>query len=480
SGRVYVLSGAQTNLISNTNRFKPDQFATAVVGLDDLNEDGRADYCGGAPLWEVDFLTRSSDNTGIVECYNGPPAAATGLASDEIIEFEGPLETLGTPPLEKGQVFGSAVAAIRNNEDGGLTDVIVGAPLRDVFKMVDGMLVKLQNAGEAFRLSALDGSVIAEYKGVEVANRFGAAVANAGDVNGDGLEDVIVGAPDSNTVAGVKAGRAYVFSGATHLLLNQYEGENAQDAFGSAVASAGDVNGDGRDDLLVGAPQVDGPAGTNAGRVYVFAGGSAAVTPILVIDGPQRNEFFGAALARLADLDGNGFDDYAVGSPSFDAEGGSDAGKVTVFDGAFGAELFTLVGSAKQDFFGSALSAARDVDGDGLPELIVGAPGVANIVGWKTGKVLVYSNEPAEGGGLAPKLLLDYAGQANGDAFGASVAGGGDMDGDGVPDIVVGAYLNVGTAGASTGQYGRAYAFNVVCRDQDADGYGSPPTPLCD
>ena len=202
------------------------------------------------------------------------------------------------------------------------------------------------------------------------------------------------------------------------------------DRFGAALASLGDVDGDGVPDLAVGAPRADGPGPTDAaglvqdaGRVLVVSGRDGRA--LLQLAGDSDHDTFGWSLAGMGDVDGDGVPDLLVGSPAGDPSSGSAA----VYSGADGALLRSYVGVATGDRFGHALACAGDVDGDGVPDVLIGAP-QADGAGANAGRASVFS-------GADGSLLFAFEGGPF-DQAGLSVAGVGDVDGDGRPDVLVG------------------------------------------
>ena len=278
-------------------------------------------------------------------------------------------------------------------------------------------------------LLALEGSAPQE--------AYGQSVSGAGDVDGDGVDDLIVGVPSASTV-GSWNGRVEVRAGQTGNLLWAFEGLAGGDKLGSAVAGAGDVNGDGHADVLAGALLAD-RAGMNAGLARVWSGLDG--TLLHDLDGVAPGDYFGASVAGVGDLDHDGHDDFAVGAPGSDANG-ADCGRVTVFSGQSGAALFVVDGAAAGDLLGLALAGLGDVNADGTADLATGAPG-ADPNGAESGRVLVLS-------GASAAVLHAIDGAAAGDGLGSSLAGAGDVDGDGTPDLVAGAPAS-DAAGADAG-----------------------------
>ena len=267
---------------------------------------------------------------------------------------------------------------------------------------------------------------------------FGISVAGAGDVNGDGFDDLVVGACYNNSVA-VWAGRAYIYFGGAGMddrpdvVLN---GTMSYEDFGTAVAGAGDVNGDGFDDVLVGAP-FSCRVQVWAGAAYLFFGGkSMDSTPDLAIDGVAREDSFGYQLDGAGDVDADGYDDFIVAAPFADGNG-NDSGRAYVFLGGpqpDGIPDVQMTGEAAGDKFGWPVSDAGDVNADGYGDVIVGAA-ANDAKGSGAGRAYVYlGGKPMDGDA---DVVLD--GPCNNSFFGQSVSGAGDVNRDGYSDVIVGA-----------------------------------------
>lgn len=289
---------------------------------------------------------------------------------------------------------------------------------------------------------------------VEENDGFGMLVSSAANMFGDGGTSLIVSAPLSNAGAPF-GGRVYVYDGKTGDLQWTITGTTERGAFGFAVAPIGDANGDGLEDLLIGAP-ADG-AGTT-GRAYLFHGRPLADGPIhltaadadKVLEDGKDGSSFGFSVAGAGDVTGDGRPELLIGAPTDGADAAPNTGAALIFSGATGERLATIVGAAQGAGLGTSLLGVVDISGDGLADVLVGAPDaprfedvdLGRVV--SDGRVLIYFSQTL--GALAPGAVLN---EANADAalqpidgaeamFGSSIQHGNDMDGDGVADILVG------------------------------------------
>jgi len=279
---------------------------------------------------------------------------------------------------------------------------------------------------------------------------FGWTVAGAGDIDGDGYDDLVVGAIYQNN-----SGVVYIYLGSSSGIATNaspsatLNAVNGFDYFGTSVASAGDVNGDGYADIIVGAP---GAGVGQQGVAYIYLGSATGISSTATADtlyGPSSSGF-GISVASAGDVNGDGYSDVIVGTF------GSGGGSAYVYKGS----STGIANNATADYvvtgtggdFGVSVSSAGDVNGDGYSDVIVGASNVNNYVG---------------GGGTASIFLGSSAGLSTtaatvlnavnpGDQFGASVSSAGDVNGDGYSDVIVRATLATSNSGAQTGA---AYIF---------------------
>jgi hypothetical protein len=278
--------------------------------------------------------------------------------------------------------------------------------------------------------------------GANTGDTFGTSVASAGDVNGDGFADVEVGAKSYSS----STGRAYIFYGGASMdtiVDVTMTGESTSNFFGSSVASAGDINADGYDDVVVGAYGYN----ANTGRVYIYYGGASMdATADVTMTGGGSSSDFGASASSAGDVNGDGYADVAVGSPSF----GSSIGRAYIYLGGASMDTTadaTMTGPATGSKFGNSISSAGDTNGDGYDDWIVGAK-----IASSTGRAYVYY------GGASIDSVPDVSlvGGAANDEFGASVAFTGDVNGDGYGDILVGASGYNSSTGRAYIYYGGA------------------------
>lgn len=239
-------------------------------------------------------------------------------------------------------------------------------------RIVDALLADVAPAGAAHVYSGADGRVLLTLDPgphSDLGDELGFCVAAGGDVNGDGVNDFAAGAPSrfNDTVPG----RVVFFSGGDGSVINVVRAVDGRDRFGESIAFMGDVNGDGSDDLAIGNPD-DYGLFPGVGSVSVWSGSSGA--RLWRVSGGQGPEEFGAAVSRAGDINGDGRQDVLVGVPGR-SRYGPGTGSARVYHGATGAMLGGVDGQAAHDRLGTSVTPLGDVDGDGRADFAVGSPG---------------------------------------------------------------------------------------------------------
>jgi hypothetical protein len=326
--------------------------------------------------------------------------------------------------------LGSAVAGLGDIDGDGVPDFAVGVPR-------DGV------AGATGRVEVIRGATgmpIRTLTGPAAGDAFGKAVRRCGDVDRDGTEDFIVGAPLDDTVA-TDAGAAYVYSGASGSLLFTLHPDSTGGEFGHSVSGAGDTNGDGWPEVIVGAPRASGQ-----GRAYVFSGRDGTR---LWLFGPDLGDsLFGWCVREIDDADGDTFADVMVGCPGGRTWVNHDlTGYVRLISGRTGEPLWHFFGTAVLAGAGISISPCADLDNDGRRDVLVGMPGLSPS-GARSGAALVYSSQTGA-------FLRSFPGTRTGGELGELVCGLGDVDGDGHGDLL----LCEGRTGAPIG---RAYVYSSM------------------
>ncbi|MCX7015966.1 MAG: FG-GAP-like repeat-containing protein [Candidatus Sumerlaeota bacterium] len=423
-------------------------FGVTVATAGDVNGDGYAEVLVGANMYDngeaeegAAFLWQgSADGLG----PDGTPANADWHAESNRADVQ----------------FGISVATAGDVNGDGYADVAIGAHYWNNGQPQEGATFVWHGSADGLGAAGTPENADWAMESNWLAARFGVSVGSAGDVNGDGYGDLIVGAC-TYTYHYTAEGGAAIFLGGPGSL-NPVAGwgvaggqENAM--MGAAVASAGDVNGDGCADVVVGAPGFDG--GTpDQGRAYVYYGNANGLlaTPVTLSGDPQEGAQFGFAVASAGDVNGDGYDDVVIGQYLYDFMTYGDVGRVFVYYGSAAgietASYWSAVGPATGGQFGFAVASAGDVDGDGYADILIGGPGYENGEAAEGG-AWVYCGGPE---GVKPGSRWDAESNKDNAMFGVSVGGAGDVNGDGFSDIIVGALNN---ANGETGE-GRAYVYH--------------------
>lgn len=416
----------------------------AVDSGGDVNGDGYADVLVGAVKYTV-----TTYKGGAVFGFFGSPS---GLDATPDWIFGGD---------QSGAELGTAVAFAGDVNGDMIDDIIVSAAKYNHDQPREGQVYVFYGS-----VSGLSSTPDWTFESDQTDAYLGVSVDTAGDINGDGFDDVIMGAKwyangESNE------GAVFLFYGSASGLSETpdriIEGNQVGASLGSAVAGAGDVNGDGFDDVLIGAPLHD-DLGEDEGIVYLYLGSGAGLcdAPIWSVKGSQTDMRMGQAVSAAGDVNGDGKADILIGAPGFDIDANPDVGAAFVFAGtATGAAdewLWTAVSNQPYALFGSAVNSAGDINQDGFADIAVGAPQYSQDQS-EEGVIYIYLGGPT---GLEARPHWRAEGNKSETDFGAAIGSGGDVNLDGYDDLVVGApeFRN------QTDLRGRAFLFTG--RDADA------------
>lgn len=420
--------------------------------------------------------------------------------------------------------LGTSVTKIGDLNGDGIDDFALGAPSVDPEGRNGAGAVYVVFGSDssfpfAMNLSALDGTNGFRLIGAEPGDDLGRAISDAGDFDDDGIEDLLVGADRATPLGREEAGKVYVVYGSTApfpatLDLASFTaddgivffGAEEDDETGRSMAALGDMNGDGIDDIAIGAEYADVGDETGAGKTYVVFGRSGplpATGDLATIDGSNGfvvlgssdNDYMGRSVAGLGDMNGDGLGDLAIGAEYADPQDRDQGGEAYVVFGSstgFPASLsvdaldgsngFVVHALFEGDRLGESLGAAGDVDGDGLRDLVIGArySDLEGVEGVGRAYVILGSSagfpSPFEVSDLNGTNGFELVGANERDVVGASVAGSGDFNGDGIDDLVLGSPGDFGTIdspGEAWVVFGSRTGFAASMHLVDLEGAGA-------
>ena len=432
-GIVHVHSGATGVILATVTGAKGDALGTSLSATADLDGDG-----------VVDFVATAQARPAV--------RLFSGASGSLIRSFD-----IDTPP-------DVSVDATADLDGDGVRDAVVGFPDAAASDQLAG-------AGRCVAIGLASGALLVDVYGVAFQSRLGESMARVADRDGDGHREVAIGLPGG---LGSTVGKVRVVSGASGAELALVASGTPGDQFGAALAGVGDLDGDRIDDLAIGAPGFQGtgevelrsgsddallfiiaaPAGAvSFGRVLasvVDAGGGSVLAigdpdwksggksvgrveiddlargTVVHVDGATSNARFGAAIACVGDADGDGILDWVIGEPDHDSSL-EDVGRVLLVAGSDGSTLWSREGSLRREELGTSVAGLDDLDGDGVGEVIAGSPDAWSGRG---GRVSLCS-------GRTGTLLVTIKGGTKNDLFGARVGRLGDLNGDGRSDFAV-------------------------------------------
>jgi len=466
-GRVFVFYGAATGLKATADWTAESNnagaiFGVAAEGAGDVNGDGYDDVIVGA----ADY-SHGESKEGAAYVYYG---SSTGLKSTPVWKVES---------NQAGAAFGYTARPAGDVNKDGYDDVLVGAFYYSNGENREGAAFVYYGSSTGLKLTA-DWQIECNQSDCYMGMNGGPA----GDVNHDGYDDVLV---SSNRYDGGQEneGRVQLFLGTAAGLQSTaawaFESNDPWAEMGSS-STAGDFNGDGYDDVIVGSGPYDGAAGSQSGQAWMFFGSALGLsqTANWTIEGTQTGEWKGFRVADAGDVDGDGYDDVLVSSVHYNGSQ-SDSGKVTLYYGKPYQPLAenpqVIDGDQADSYFGYRLEGAGDVNKDGYDDVIVGALWYDNGQ-TNEGRAYIYYGS-ARGLQKTPAWIVE-SNQANAD-FGQSVDSAGDVNHDGYADVVVGAtrYDNGQMdEGAAFVYYGSAQGVHstpdvILDSNQDSSNFGN-------
>ena len=395
-------------------------FGGSVSTAGDVNGDGYSDVIVGAPYYDNGTIT----GAGAFYIFLGSPTGIVTTAATIVLY------------TQKDGNVGFAVASAGDINGDGYSDVVIGAPFYDYLGLDSG-------AGFIYYGSASGLNTTATMLTISPFSLLGWSVASAGDVNGDGYSDVILGAYFYSNGQSSEGGALIYHGSASGIITTAavtLESNQANAFFGASVASAGDVNGDGYSDVVVGAPEYDNGQ-TNEGAVFIYHGSATGVNPVAatMIESNIANIKLGLAVCCAGDINGDGYSDIVLGTPLY-SNGEANEGIFFVYIGSATGISTTAIATVESNqvgaYLGYSVASAGDVNGDGYSDIIVGAQFYDNGQA-DEGAAFVYHGSANGINSIAATSIESNQTSAE---MGFATATAGDINGDGYSDIIVGAY----------------------------------------
>ncbi len=414
----------------NTSAINSDVYGRMVSTAGDVNGDGCDDL----------MAYRSSDG-GTVDLYYGDFSSLSGSPDWSYSGGSG------------AGFFGLSMDGGGDVNGDGYDDILIGDYGNDSVATDAGMVHVFYGSASGIQI---DNRWNATGNGTKD-DRFGSSVSFAGDVNGDGYDDILVGEPRFGEV-GDNEGRTYLFLGSATGPSATWDwnttGGYALAQYGGSVSGSGDVNGDGYDDVVIGASRNR----SNRGCVHVFLGSASGLStdPAIIIDGEESGQVFGSTVAGVGDVNGDGYDDILVGVP-YNDEVHPNGGKINVYPGSIDGirmePLWTVHGRFESDILGASnIRATGDLNQDGYDDLLIGSPNDDSNDG--VGTVYLFLGSSL---GPTPGPVWSMGGESSGDRFGYAVSGVGDIDGDGFPGFLISADMS----DEKDGNAGKVYHYEM-------------------
>lgn len=421
----FAVASGQVPLTHHVGPHDNSLFGHATDMVGDVDADGVSDYVVAGFRHNIDPWNQP----GSVTMYSGASADPIFLVHGQGLSW-----------------FGFALSAVGDVNGDGVPDFVVGATEQELWN---------NSTGYARIHSGLDGAILLTVAGSDLAAQFGCAVDDVGDMDNDGVVDVVAGARFANAGGHAKSGRVRVFSGATGSTIHEFVGNAPDQWLGWGLAGTGDTNVDGAPDVVIGAPGADTAVFAKAGKAWLFSGFNGSV--LKEFNGAGSNDAFGMYAGGPFDYDGDGAPDVVISAPNDDSTG-VHTGSVRIYSGITYAPLLTLRGDDDFAGYGRAIARVGDHDGDGRADLAIGSP-YDDFAATTAGSVRIH----AAGSGA---LLRTYWGSDVNDNYGSAVAGGFDLNGDGRDEILIGAEQTIqldGYLDVQSGDCGSSQEVGVGC-----------------
>ncbi|WP_353717495.1 FG-GAP-like repeat-containing protein [Dyadobacter sp. 676] len=409
-----------------------EEFGRAVACAGDVEGDGYADILIASRMQGKNLL-----NEGVVILFSGIQA---GINKKPLSVFK------------SGQAdayLGQSLASAGDIDGDGFSDIVVGAHLYDLGQNNEGAVVVWHGGA-----SGPDAATATALHSNQPESAFGYAVSGAGDVNGDGYGDVIVGAPRFDN-GQQDEGVAFLFPGTpdgiSKTASNMLEADQADAGFGTSVSAAGDINGDGFGDIIIGAMHYD-DGEDEEGAAFVYMGSPSGLSAIAIkLESNKTGAWLGCAVAHAGDLNDDGFSEIIIGAMNY-SNGQSEEGALYVFPGSLTgpnpAGLRIIESDQEDARLGNAVSSVGDLNGDGSDDIVAGAYSVGD---YDAGAIFIGYAKASSLDSLTIDCIKATEEQAH---FGWDVSGAGDVNGDGFNDLIVGAHAYDNGDGAAHIYYG--------------------------
>lgn len=426
-------AGVQINTpITLAGQQPEEEFGRAVACAGDVNGDGFSDIMiagrtkGKNPL-----------NEGVVTLYYG---------------FQAGINKISGSVFRSNQAnayLGQSLASAGDIDGDGFSDIVIGAHLYDHGQNNEGAAMVWHGSA-----SGPDTATATALHSAQPESSFGHSVSGAGDIDGDGYDDMIVGAPHYDN-GQPDEGAAFIFRGTPNgispIPSNMLEADQADAGFGRSVSAAGDVNGDGFGDIMVGAMHYDN-AENEEGAVFVYLGSPAGISPIPIkLESNKTGAWLGCAVAHAGDLNDDGFSEIVIGAMNY-SNGQSEEGALYLYPGSPNgpdpAGLRIIESEQEDARLGNAVAPAGDLNGDGRDDIVAGAYSLGD---YDAGAIFIGYGKAHSLDSLTTDWIKGTQDQAH---FGWDVAGAADVNGDGFHDLVVGAHAYDNGDGAAYIYYG--------------------------